>query len=157
MEDTHIFYSSAGQRVSRCYLMRFEASRSDRLRKGSKSKNFDRFFTVEMAVRQCVGNAMPWAGANHAAFTAAHHTTRASAGWIFALDFFALKTRAGSVARADANSTSSTRSAWRFHVPRIWNRSMRPRGKNCQEKNTRYRRKSSSRSICSGVVSGHTS
>ena len=107
------------------------------VREGSKSKNFDRFFTVEMAVRQCVGNAMPLAGVNHAAFTAAHHTTRASAGWVFALDIFALKTRAGSVARADANSTSSTRSAWRFHVPRIWNRSMRLCRKNCQEKNTR--------------------
>lgn len=73
------------------------------MREGSKSKNFDRFFTVEMAVRQCVGNAMPLAGVNHAAFTAAHHTTRASAGWVFALDFFALKTRAGSVTLADAN------------------------------------------------------
>ena len=87
------------------------------MREGSKSKNFDRFFTVEMAVRQCVGNAMPWAGVNHAAFTAAHHTTRANAGWVFAFDFFALKTRAGSVARADSCSTSSTRSAWRSTSP----------------------------------------
>jgi hypothetical protein len=69
-----------------------------------------------MAVRQCVGNAMPLAGVSHAAFTAAHHTTRASAGWD-ALDFFALKTRAGFVARADACNSSSTRSAWRNHVP----------------------------------------
>jgi len=61
------------------------------VREGSKSKNFDRFFTVEMAVRLCVGNAMPLAGVNHAAFTAAHHTTRASAGWVYALDFFAFK------------------------------------------------------------------
>src|ERR1700749_341283 len=109
-----------------------------------------------MAVRQCVGNAKPWAGVKHAAFTAAHHTTRASAELGFALDFFALRTRAGSVARADSCCTSSTRSAWRFHVPRIWNRSMRLCRKSCQEKNTRYRRKFYARPICSGVVSGHT-
>ena len=108
-----------------------------------------------MAVRQCVGNAMLLAGVNHAAFTAAHHTTRASAGWD-ALDFFALKTRAGFVARADACDSSSTRSAWRNHVPRIWNRSMRLRSKRCQEKNTKCRRKSYLKPICSGVVSGHT-
>jgi hypothetical protein len=38
MEDTQIFYSSAGQRVPRCYLMRFESSRSDRRVRAQKAK-----------------------------------------------------------------------------------------------------------------------
>jgi hypothetical protein len=87
------------------------------VREGSKSKNFDRFFTVEMAVRQCVGNALPLAGVNHAA-SQQRITQRVRTRVGFARSiFFALKTRAGSVARADSCSTSSTRSAWRSTSP----------------------------------------
>ncbi len=41
----------------------------------------------------------------------------------FALDFL-FRTRAGFVESSRTYCTSSTRPAWRFHVPRIWNRSI---------------------------------
>ena len=37
---------------------------------------------------------------------------------------FLFRTRAGYVESLRTNSTSSTRPAWRYHVPRIWNRSI---------------------------------
>jgi hypothetical protein len=151
-EDTPLFYSSARQRVAQFQI---ETSRSDRLVRAKKQKIRPRKSGRngrEPLRGQCEAGGRCKTRSLHS--SASHNECGRGVG--FRARFFCLRTRAGFVARADAYSTSSTRSAWRYHVPRIWNRSMRPCRKNCQEKNTKYRRKKISRSICSGVVSGHT-
>jgi len=98
---------------------------------------------------------MPLAGVSHAAFTAAHHTTRASAGWD-ALDFFALepglvswpvRTRVTAPRPGPPGATTSPESGTAV----------------CDRVQKGVKRKTLDRvgifyfeSICSGVVSGHT-
>src|SRR5580700_5756562 len=66
---------------------------------------------------------MPLAGGSHSASQQnPAPEIRARRGYL-ALDFL-FRTRAGYVEALRTYCTSSTRPAWRYHVPRIWNRSI---------------------------------
>jgi hypothetical protein len=68
-------------------------------------------------------NALPLASGSHTSLTASPAPAMRARSSYFALDFL-FRTRAGFVESLRTYCTSSTRPAWHYHVPRIWNRSI---------------------------------